>query len=184
MRNYPREPRPVAAGGLPENASCRAAFPGRRRMAGREARPTSSFAKGDESVRGDRRHRRGMALIVVLVCLIVAAALAAALLQMALAEHQAQVRQGRELEAAWLAESGLERAAARLAADADYPGETWTIPAADLGGPHGAAVRIAVEPVPDRPDLRQVAVEADYPDHPHFRARRTRQATLSVGGTR
>ena len=36
------------------------------------------------------------------------------------------------LQAEWLAESGVQRALARLALDRDYPGERWVLTAADL----------------------------------------------------
>ena len=41
--------------------------------------------------------------------------------------------QERRLQAEWLAESGAQRAVARLARDHDYTGETWSLTARDLG---------------------------------------------------
>jgi len=119
-------------------------------------------------------------LIVVLVCVAVAAAVLMAVLRMSLAERESFRLQTRQLQAAWLAESGLERAAARLAADPQYAGETWHIAAEELGGLDAAVVTIRVEPAPHEPARRLVRVEADYPDHPQFRARKSKQVLVLV----
>ena len=87
----------------------------------------------------------------------------------------------RTLQAEWLAESGLERAAVRLAEAPDYRGETWQVPAADLGGPWSGTVTIAVEPVAAQPARRTVRVQADYPDGVEPRARRRKHATVELG---
>jgi Tfp pilus assembly protein PilV len=84
------------------------------------------------------------------------------------------------VQAQWLAESGLERAAWRLAADPQYTGEVWKLPAEQLDGTAAAAVRIEVETVSDQPNRRLVRAQADYPDDPHDRARQTKEAV--VGG--
>ncbi len=77
--------------------------------------------------------RRGLMVVAVLVCLVVMMLLGAALLKVALLERESNREAERRLQAEWLVESGLERARARLAADASYSGETWTQSAADLG---------------------------------------------------
>ena len=77
-----------------------------------------------------------------------------------------QARQAEQrLQADWLAESGLERAAARLAAKPDYKGEIWNIAAAELSGPR-ARVEIRVNDVAGREAARRVTVVADYPADP------------------
>jgi hypothetical protein len=86
----------------------------------------------------------------------------------------------RQIQAGWLAESGIQRAAARLAADANYRGETWNVSAEDLGGRDAGAVAIRVEQPPGKPDRRTVHVEADYPSDPQQRARVMRDATLQI----
>ena len=91
----------------------------------------------------------------------------------ALAERRAIEMSRSGLQALWLAEAGLERAAARLAADPKYAGETWTISAAELAAGDGAVVRIEVKAIADRPERRSVRVEADYPGCP--------RASLSAG---
>ena len=126
------------------------------------------------------RSRGGMVMFVAIACLGIAALVFLAILKTAVAERSAIETRHRLEQAGWLAESGLERAAARLAADPTYGGETWSVPAAELDGKAGAAVRIRVEPIDGRADRRLVRVEADYPDAPHHRARRSKQAFIDV----
>jgi hypothetical protein len=124
--------------------------------------------------------RRGMVLVLVLVCLAVAASLIVVAVRRALvADRSAQAGQ-QNLQAAWLADSGVERASARLTADPGYTGETWNIPAAELDGRHPAKVVIAVRPAADRPQRRIVRVEADFPDHPQFRARFNKEIVVDL----
>ena len=134
-------------------------------------------SKGRRRIAG-RRGDSGLIAVVMVVALVVIALIGGALLRVA-AARRAQVRmEERRLQADWLAESGLERASARLAGDAGYLGETWQVPPAELGGPWGATVSIAVEAVPDRPDRRLVRVRAEYPREAQRRARRTVQAIM------
>jgi hypothetical protein len=129
--------------------------------------------------RNSRQHRRsGAVLIVVLVCFAVATVLFVLLARQAVAErHMAETRLW-TLQAQWVAEAALERAAARLAAEPNYAGETWTIPAAEFVGTDGARATIQVETVADQPNRRLVRVEANYPDDPVHRAQFTKQVTI------
>ena len=129
--------------------------------------------------------RRGAVLVVVLVCLAVAAAMFVVLVKLAATGRQSMQTQCWRMQAQWLAESGLERAAARLAG-AKYTNETWTLAAEELGGDAGV-VRIRTEAVADQPNRRLVSVEADYPDDPQHRVRCNKQIVVDVhrtiGGT-
>ncbi len=125
--------------------------------------------------------RRGMLAIAVLVCLIVLTMIAGALLRVEAARREEVRSQGRRLQAEWLAEAGIQRALARLAADPAYTGETWNVAARDLGAADAATVAIAVERPPDDPKVRTIRVRADYPRDPPRRARCTRQTTAPLG---
>jgi Tfp pilus assembly protein PilV len=129
-----------------------------------------------------RQPRRGLTVIAVLVCLLVMMTLGAALLRVALQERDSNRDQERRLQAEWLVESGLERARARLAADAGYAGETWSLSAADLGLAEARAAAGAPEKSDHAPGVvtisvdrpagaigrLRVRVQADYPrDGPH-----------------
>src|SRR5690349_24829298 len=107
--------------------------------------------------------RRGIVSVAIIVCLVVLTMICGALLKAGLVERRLIADQERRLQAEWLAESGLQRALARLATSADYAGETWEIAAQELGGTAPAVVRITVERPAAQPVRRRVRVEADYP---------------------
>src|SRR5436190_6570852 len=124
--------------------------------------------------------RHGAFTIVVLICLLLSGMLLASLLKLALL-HDGQLGHVQlRLQTAWLEESGLERAAARLAVDRNYAGETWTINADRLGGPHDAAIDIRVVQDQSQTDRRLVVVEAACPADGAQRARLTRQTTVML----
>jgi Tfp pilus assembly protein PilX len=126
------------------------------------------------------RPRRGMLAIAVLICLIVLAMIAGAILRAGTAQREEVRDQERGLQADWLAEAGLQRALARLAADPAYHGETWEIDARALDSAEPATVVIAVERPTDDPRRRTIRARADYPRDAPRRARRTRQITTPV----
>jgi hypothetical protein len=128
--------------------------------------------------------QRGVVVVIVLVCLMVAVGMSAAVLSQIAAERRVVQSSQRSLQAAWLAEAGIERAAAKLANNSSYVGETWTISAKELAAGEGATVTIRVEPVAGRAERRAVRVEADFGDSPERRARRTKQITIDRETTR
>ena len=82
----------------------------------------------------------------------------------AAAFERQQVRAAeRRLQADWLAEAAVNRAAALLDKNSDYAGETWNLSAAELAGSDAAAIEIRVAPVTDRPERRSIQVAADFP---------------------
>jgi hypothetical protein len=125
--------------------------------------------------------KRGVVIIPVIVCVVIIMLMSGALLRRVLMERRQARVEERWLQADWLAESGLERAWARLAADEDYRGETWPIPAEVLGGPYAAHVTIAVERVEGQPRRRLVHVRAEYPHEGSAPARPTRQRVIELG---
>ena len=127
--------------------------------------------------RGARRSD-GVILIVAIVCIAMASVMLLAILQTAVAERKAVETEAWRQQHSWLAESGLERAAAQLAADPSYQGETWNISADELGGKENGVVLIEVQPLPDAPENRKIRVRADFPDDPQHRARRTKETTV------
>jgi hypothetical protein len=132
--------------------------------------------------------------VAVLVCLIVITLIGAALLKVSVAQRQLSKALERRLQAEWLAESGLDRALARLAADASYSGETWPIHARDLSLPDSAGsgeasapvsapagmITISVERVPDKANRRRIRVRADFPLDPPRRSRHSQQILIDL----
>jgi Tfp pilus assembly protein PilX len=121
--------------------------------------------------------RRGGILVLALICLVLAAALIGTVLRQVQLQRRQIAQHDRRLQAEWLAESGLERAAARLRADPAYSGETWVVPPSDLGGTDPGEVIVHVESTAQM-NSRNIRVEAAYPAQSTERVRRTKQATL------
>lgn len=126
------------------------------------------------------RQRSGTALIVAIICLTLTSAMTVSLVRLALASHQQTDREGWRLQSAWLAESGLARAAARREHDPGYAGETWMVD--ELGAPREEGrVMISIIPHPENDSLTLVTATADFPLDPAARIRTTRTLTLLSG---
>ena len=132
-------------------------------------------------MRKPNRERRGAALIIALVCIVILGFLLVSVLRFALVRRKASTLQMNRAQATCLAESGLRRAAARLAVDPDYPGETWKITPESLHGEDGASVTIEVEtPDEENENTRFVKATADYPNDSPKRARVTKELTIKL----
>jgi len=116
------------------------------------------------------RSSRGVALVVAIGCLVAVSMYLGATGRLAMLRRAAARTEADRAQAVWLAESGLARAAARLAQEPGYTGEVWSVSADELGAAHGGRVEIVVEPAGDGPS-RAVRATADYPDDPAQRVR-------------
>ncbi|MCI0360520.1 MAG: hypothetical protein L0211_18745 [Planctomycetaceae bacterium] len=119
--------------------------------------------------------RRAAALVMAMVALLVVTMIAGALVQALIAGHRQSRRYGDQLQAEWLADAGLARAALKLKGDSAYQGETWQAPvsmdaadAADAG-----QVTITVDPL-----AKKIIVEAVYPADEFRRVLARREADL------
>ncbi len=149
-----------------------------------ERRPTIAARRGAGARSAFLSHpttpRRGVVLIMVLVALGLTAVIGCALLQMAGMELSMLAAREQESQARWLAESGVERAAAKVAADHDYAGETWSLTEEDLGGRGPGQVTIRVEYDDANSSLRRVAVEAKFPSDATSPKRYMKQVELDL----
>jgi Tfp pilus assembly protein PilX len=141
-----------------------------------------------------RRRSRGLTVVATLTCLIVVTLMSAAILRVALSHRNVVRAQERRLQAEWLAESGVQRAIARLGLDREYAGETWAISPADLGQAEpppasgtatksdqsAAVVTITIERVPGASAGRMIRVQADYPRDALKRSRHTEEVTIDL----
>jgi Tfp pilus assembly protein PilX len=144
--------------------------------------------------------RRGTVLVMALACLVILGVLQVLLVQAAVARRRLSHEQAFRHQARWLAEAGIERAAARLAAEADYRGETWQVSAEELP-PSGqrasepASVEIEVQSATaataatdqrsdDRANERMVRVRAAYPRDLPRRVVYEKQITVSLSRAR
>jgi hypothetical protein len=123
-------------------------------------------------------------MVPAMVCLVLVGLLCAAVLRLAHTQRGVVVAEEHRMQAEWLAESGLARAAARLADDPGYKGEIWDVAAGSLGGDEPGVVRIAVEAVKDAPKRRRVRAEADFPAGTPRRARLSKGIIVDVGTER
>ena len=128
--------------------------------------------------------RRGAILILVLTALGLATIMVGLAAQSAIARHRQLRRRGEALQARWLVESGVERAAARLATGAEYDGETWTVSPEALAGPHGGEVTIRVRPDETEARRRIVDVVARYPAADPQGPRQSKQLTIDLSRLR
>ena len=124
--------------------------------------------------------RRGIALLIMIVALVLLLAFSAVLLGLARDRLLNLRRRESAVQAELLAESALDRAAAKLALDPTYSGETWTISARELGGRDDARVTIKIAGVSKRPNRREARVVADYPIDPTRRARRSQSLFIDL----
>jgi type II secretory pathway component PulK len=114
-----------------------------------------------------------MALAALLAVTLVAGALVTSLL----ASHRQSKRYAAELQAQWMAEAGLERAAAQLARQSDYTGETWPAAISESEADTGQ-VTIRIEPATET-QPRKLIVEAIYPPDEHHRVLVRRERSLT-----
>jgi type II secretory pathway component PulK len=121
-------------------------------------------------------------MLAVLVCVVLISLISLTLIKLTLAQRSQAQRELWRMQADWLVESGLERAAAKIANDGEYTGETWSVPAEQLGGGRAGEIQIKVSPMDGQPLQRQVHVQAIFPANTDQRARSSKQVTVAVRG--
>lgn len=130
----------------------------------------------------DNRHdssRRGAVTIVVLLATLIVFSIGLTMLETTLRERERTLQFEQRQQSTWLAESGIERAAAKLQSNPEYSGETWTLDKEELGGSDEGTVTIKVLPE-ENSDRRIVTVVADYPNDPHQHIRTSRKIFVDV----
>lgn len=131
-----------------------------------------------------------MALMFVLIATIFVTAMGAALIEAIVIETRQSRVDEWGAQADWLVAAAANRAAAQLANDTSYQGETWQIEAARLGGRHAAEVEIGVDIAGDVDatqladiTVREVAITARYPTDTPIFVSREQTITISFGNT-
>jgi len=119
--------------------------------------------------------RRGTALLVALVCIALAVGILYGMVRAAYHGRKEVDLRARQSQARWLKQSAVERAITHLAADENYTGEHWTLPAPVLGGRYEADIQITVTPPTTDETEPTVRVVADYPTTLPQRVRQTSQ---------
>ena len=126
--------------------------------------------------------RRGLALLLLLVFLGLAAVFMAGWVSSAAIARRADRLAELRTQAAWLAESGIERAAAQLAADHRYEGETWRTPVGQLAGGYVGIIEIEIERDDDANNRghAQALVEVQLREGDETVARTRKQALIRL----
>lgn len=75
--------------------------------------------------RPPRTHRRGGAVLIVVISISAAMIIGASLVQLVLLQKQQSRLDRHRSQAVWLAEAGLDRVRLQVAKTPDYAGETW-----------------------------------------------------------
>jgi len=124
---------------------------------------TACFQSSRRPIRGQARPRRsGLMIIAALVCLLVVTSIVGSMVQSALrARRQLHVERDRR-QAELLLEAGANRAAARLAVEPGFLGETWELPAEAIIGQGDGHVTTEVSRNANNQNW-QVHVVAEYP---------------------
>ena len=119
-----------------------------------------------------RQSRHAAVLVAALVCLLIALSIATTMIAETLARRAQLPVEARARQADLLVQAGHGRAAARLALDADYSGESWTPELGATAATVTATVEISVEAIEDR--ATQVTVVVVYPEGDAKAIRRSR----------
>ena len=118
---------------------------------------------------------------MVMICLLISTLILGTLLKTAVTHRRQMRTEEQRAQADWLAESAIERAVHRLETDANYQGETWKVPAADLNGRDSGRVRITVRKSSDGLGKHILSVEAVYPVGTPRQIKRTKQISVGSG---
>lgn len=131
--------------------------------------------RSDSPAARSGRERRGLIAVIFLVVLLLVSLTMASLVRAMLTQREL-VRSGSiRVQADWLAQSALNRAAARLKAEPAWSGETWNLTAEELRQTNAAAITIEVRKDESRSTRRQVRVTVVSPPEgpPRVRLQRT-----------
>jgi len=122
-------------------------------------------------------NRRGAALIIALVTLLVVMLVASTALRSLASAHRRTRQTQDEMQAQWLAEAALLRGLVQARSRADYAGETWRPSVtSELAG----VAEIRIERPADSPKSLKVVVEAHYPDREFRRTSVIREASTTL----
>ncbi len=125
--------------------------------------------------------RRGVVLMIMLVVLLILSLMILGVTRLAVARKKAVAISEERSRVYWLAESGVDRAFAKLSQDPRYTGETWKIPAKELGGSRDAEIVVEASLIDSKPNERSVHVRARFVgDLKSPRAQSTRNVRIHI----
>lgn len=127
-----------------------------------------------------QRHsnRRGFALVLSILSLVLFGLAAAVLVQSLDWQRGVVQSDAIRLQVDWLAQSAVNRAAAKLNEQPDYVGETWAVPATELDGTATAKITITAAKAAEPAKRHQVQIHVEYQRSGDVVARLTRSAVI------
>lgn len=125
--------------------------------------------------------RRGFAMMLAIVMLVVVTVVGMAGVRGVLEMHRQLQREEFRRQADWLAEAGISRARAQRQADPKYTGEDWKPELPDWGG-RSAVVNIAVAAAEGENQPPKVTVTVQFPAESPRRVKVTRTGSVGAGG--
>ena len=124
-----------------------------------------------------RKPTSGFVLAFVLICLtVITLALTTMISRVSLGRHHVIQRQ-RQVQAQWLAESAVDRAAAQWQRDPAYRGETWQLASETIGNRGSAQAVVEVEP-DSAGTSATIRVTVVYPQQSKGAVRCTKQVSM------
>jgi len=125
--------------------------------------------------------RRGGALFVALVTLLVVMMITMTLVSALAAAHRQTRMSVAHLQAQWLAEAAISRATAQLALNPDYASETWRTSVDNSDAlERSGVVEIKVARLPSDSNRVRISAEAHYTDRPWRSATARREYVLAL----
>lgn len=127
---------------------------------------------------GRTTSRKGSVLVIVMICLLLISLLMSSLLKSALLQRRQIIREQNRVQAEWILESALERAAQQRLENNEYKGEVWEISPMDLGTRYAGSAEITLKT--EGKDDRQISIQARviYPENAPFSVTRTKNIVL------
>lgn len=122
--------------------------------------------------------RRGAVLVIVMVCLLLITLLMASLLKSALMQRRQMIKEQFRVQADWLLDSALERAAQQRLENPEYQGEVWQIAPQELGSRYAAAAEITLKTEAAENSQLMIQARVRYPENAPFSVTRTKKIVL------
>lgn len=143
-------------------------------------RQTCSFRTQEPSSKNKRSYKKsrsGIAILLVMVCMIVITSLVGTMLRhIAMNKRQSRQRM-HAIQAFWLADSEIERAVLLLQEDPDFRNETRTVSPDSFDG-KSAQLDIQISELPDDSTRLVISVLATYPHKSAFSVKARRQVRV------
>lgn len=122
--------------------------------------------------------RRGAVLVIIMICLLLISLLMSSLLKSALLQRRQIIKEQYRVQAEWILESALERAAQQRMENVEYKGEVWEISPMDLGTRYSGSAEITLKTKGKDNRLISIQARVTYPENAPYSVTRTKNIIL------